>query len=51
MQISFAVLTSTIVTVLLWNRDTIFGALGQRKATDDPHVQLLERNYEQVPAS
>ena len=48
--VSFAILTSAVVTVLLWNQDTIFSAFSARKHPPDIHVSILERNYKSVPA-
>ncbi|CAH7675322.1 OPT family small oligopeptide transporter [Phakopsora pachyrhizi] len=48
--ISFAVLTSAIVTVYLFHSDDIKSAISERhKASSDVHVEILERNYENVP--
>lgn len=50
--ISFAILTSAITSVLLWNLKDIKKALSARKGDKgDVHVQLLERNYSNVPRS
>ncbi|GAA5958951.1 hypothetical protein JCM3765_000782 [Sporobolomyces pararoseus] len=50
--ISFAILTSAISSVLLWNLKDIKKALSARKGDrGDVHVQLLERNYSNVPRS
>ncbi|GAA5979168.1 hypothetical protein JCM5350_007089 [Sporobolomyces pararoseus] len=50
--ISFAILTSAISSVLLWNLKDIKKALSARKGDKgDVHVQLLERNYLNVPRS
>lgn len=50
--VSFSILTSAIVTVLLWNRDSIRVAFfSSQKAPADIHVELLERNYLPVPPS
>ena len=49
--ISFAVLTSAVSTVLLWNLDTIKAAFGGRKSPPDRHVEAQERHYQNVPTS
>ncbi|GAA5905962.1 OPT family oligopeptide transporter [Sporobolomyces salmoneus] len=50
--ISFAILTSAITSVLLWNLRDIKTALSAKTGdSDDVHVQLLEQNYANVPRS
>jgi hypothetical protein len=51
--ISFAILTSAITSVLIWHSRDIKNAISARKTDDagDVHVQLLERNYRNVPRS
>ncbi|EGG08410.1 uncharacterized protein MELLADRAFT_124190 [Melampsora larici-populina 98AG31] len=50
--ISFAVLTSAITTVLLFHWDDIRMAMDARsKVSSDVHVEMVERNYDMVPAS
>lgn len=48
--ISFAVLTSAVVTVFLFHWDDISSALSDRhKSSSDVHVEMVERNYGNVP--
>ena len=49
--VSFAILSSAVVSVLLWNLDAITSAFSMRKAPPDIHVEILERNYAKVPPS
>ncbi|OAV87642.1 OPT family small oligopeptide transporter [Puccinia triticina 1-1 BBBD Race 1] len=50
--VSFAVLTSAVVTVFLFHSDDIKSALSARnKTSTDVHVEIMERNYENVPTS
>ncbi|GAA5918161.1 hypothetical protein JCM8208_006843, partial [Rhodotorula glutinis] len=50
--VSFAVLTSALVTVALWHWGDIKAALWAKKdARADIHVEMLERSYEPVPPS
>ncbi|GAA5934611.1 hypothetical protein JCM3775_002003 [Rhodotorula graminis] len=50
--VSFAVLTSALVTVGLWHWGDIKAALWAKKdARADIHVEMLERSYEPVPPS
>ncbi|GAA5933561.1 OPT family oligopeptide transporter [Sporobolomyces koalae] len=49
--ISFAILMSAVTSVLLWNVKDIKGAiLAGREEKGDIHVQMLERNYPNVPS-
>ncbi|KAH8928939.1 OPT superfamily oligopeptide transporter [Atractiella rhizophila] len=47
--ISFAILTSAIASVALWNWRDISETMQGRTQWKDPHVKMLERNYESVP--
>ncbi|EGG06337.1 putative oligopeptide transporter [Melampsora larici-populina 98AG31] len=48
--ISFAVLTSAVVTVFLFHWEDISSALSDRhKRSSDVHVEMVERNYGNVP--
>ncbi|KAH9444033.1 hypothetical protein MJO29_013487 [Puccinia striiformis f. sp. tritici] len=50
--VSFAVLTSAVVTVFLFHSEDIKSALSARnKISTDVHVEIMERNYENVPTS
>ncbi|EHS63910.1 OPT family small oligopeptide transporter [Puccinia graminis f. sp. tritici CRL 75-36-700-3] len=50
--VSFAVLTSAVMTVFLFHSEDIKSALSARnKISTDVHVEIMERNYENVPMS
>jgi hypothetical protein len=50
--ISFAILMSAITSVLLWHSGDIKRAISAKKGDKgDVHVQMLERNYSNVPSS
>ncbi|KAI9629076.1 hypothetical protein KEM48_011146 [Puccinia striiformis f. sp. tritici PST-130] len=51
-ELNFAVLTSAVVTVFLFHSEDIKSALSARnKISTDVHVEIMERNYENVPTS
>ncbi|PLW06393.1 hypothetical protein PCANC_23848 [Puccinia coronata f. sp. avenae] len=48
--VSFAVLTSAVMTVFLFHSEDIKSALSARnKISTDVHVEIMERHYENVP--
>lgn len=50
--VSFAVLTSAVMTVFLFHSEDIKSAISDRnKVSTDVHVGIMERNYENVPRS
>jgi len=50
--VSFAVLTSAVVTVFLFHSEDIKSALSARnQISTDVHVEIMERHYENVPTS